>query len=185
MPMIEQRRAATALIRELNDALNDIILPAIAGERVGFIPEQAEKDISSGKRIDLRLPRFLAVSGKGGPGHEEWSNVTLFDHASSVGMAAATFAGLDLLAAEHRIEEVKAAAAVALAVGLLHDVDKLLEKPWHTVSAEDVRKIFSAYRIGDFLERFGVRMSSEQFAPPDCLCRDPLGRPSAQCPGSR
>ena len=61
MPMIEQRRAATALIRELNDALNDIILPAIAGERVGFISEQAEKDISSGKRIDLRLPRFLAV----------------------------------------------------------------------------------------------------------------------------
>ena len=164
MPMTEQRRLATALIRDLNDALNDVILPGIAGDRVGFISENAAKDISSGKRIDLRLPRFLAVSGKGGPGHEEWSNVTLFDHSSSVGMAAATFAALDLLAAEHRVEEVKAAAAVALAVGLLHDIDKLLGKPWHTVSAEDVRDIFGGYRIGDFLERFGARISWEQFA---------------------
>jgi hypothetical protein len=162
--MIEQRRAATALIRELSDALNDIILPGIAGDRVGFISEQAEKDISSGKRIDLRLPRFLAVSGKGGPDHEEWSNVTLFDHASSVGMAAATFAALDLLAAEHPLEEVTAAAAVALSVGLLHDIDKLLKKPWHSLAAGDVRDIFGAYRIGDFLERFGVRISWEQFA---------------------
>jgi hypothetical protein len=164
VPMIEQRRAASALVQELNEALNDIILPGIAGDRFGFISEQDEKDIGAGKRIDLRLPRFLAVSGKGGPGHEEWSNVTLFDHASSVGMAAATFAALDLLAAEQGVEEVKAAAAVALAVGLLHDIDKLLKKPWHTVSAEDARDIFGAYRIGDFLERFSVRISSEQFA---------------------
>ena len=185
MPMIEQRRAATALIRELTDALNDIILPAIAGDREGFISEQAEKDISSGKRIDLRLPRFLAVSGKGGPGHEEWSNVTLFDHASSVGMAAATFAAMDLLAAEHRVEEVKPAAAVALAVGLLHDIDKLLKRPWNTVSAEDVRDIFGGYQIGDFLERFGVQDQLGAVRHPDCLCRDPLSRPPPQRPGSR
>jgi hypothetical protein len=59
---------------------------------------------------------------------------------------------------------VEAAAAVALAVGLLHDVDKLLVRSWHTVSAEDVRDVFGGYRIGYFLERFGVRISWEQFA---------------------
>jgi hypothetical protein len=164
MSTIEQRRAASGIVRELNDALSEIILPGIIGDRVGFISEQAEKDVRSGKRIDLRLPRFLAVSGKGGPGHEEWSNVTLFDHSSSVGMAAATFAALDLLAGGHSLEEVTAAAAVALAVGLLHDLDKLLKTDWHAVFADDVRDIFRRYRIGDFLERFGVRVSWEQFA---------------------
>jgi hypothetical protein len=79
-------------------------------------------------------------------------------------MAAATFAALDLLAAEHSLEEVRAAAAVALAVGLLHDVDKLLQIDWHAVTADDVRNIFCSYRIGDFLERFGARISWEQFA---------------------
>src|SRR5205814_3822358 len=96
MSMIEQRRAASGIVRELNDALNEIILPEVVSDRVGFVSEQAEKEIRSAERIDLRLPRFLAVSGKGGPGHEEWSNITLFDHSSSVGMAAATFAALDL-----------------------------------------------------------------------------------------
>lgn len=33
-----------------------------------------------------------------------------------------------------------------------------------SVSAEDVRDIFGGYRIGDFLERFGARISWEQFA---------------------
>jgi hypothetical protein len=164
MSTIEQRRAASGIVRELNDALNEIILPEVVSDRVGFVSEQAEKEIGSGKRIDLRLPRFLSVSGKGGPSHEEWSNVTLFDHSSSVGVAAATFAALDLLAAEHSLEEVRAAAAVALAVGLLHDVDKLLQTDWHAVAADDVRNIFCSYRIGDFLERFGARVSWEQFA---------------------
>ncbi|WP_142846419.1 hypothetical protein [Telmatospirillum sp. J64-1] len=161
--MLGLRRQARALVQEAQEALDEIVLPAILCDRLGDASEQSLKEIAAGKRTDLRLPRFLAISGKGGPGHEEWSNVTLFDHATSVGMAAAHFVALDLLAAEVETETLRASVATALAVGLLHDIDKLLEKDWKEVTAEEACAIFHRYRIGPFLDRFGVTLTPEQF----------------------
>lgn len=164
MTFLEMRRSANSVIEDLRIPFNTEVLPAILADRLEPVSEQTGKEIDAGKRIDLRIPRFLAVSGKGGPGHEEWSNVTLFDHASSVGMAAATFAALDLLGGGHSLDEARSAAALALAVGLLHDVDKLLKIGWNAVTVEAVCRIFIRYRIGEFLNYFGVRTSPEQFA---------------------
>ncbi len=164
MITLETRRAAHDLVQESRHAFNEIVLPAILADRVEELPEQTQKEIAAGKRIDLRVPRFLSVSGKGAPGFKEWSNVTLFDHASSVGMAAATFAALDLLGGGHSPEETRPAAAVALAVGLMHDIDKLLRLQWHEVTLEHVREIFERYQIGAFLHGFSVDLTAEQFA---------------------
>jgi hypothetical protein len=152
------------LAQESRDVFNEIVLPAILADCDDELPEQTQKEIAAGKRIDLRVPRFLSVSGKGGPGFEEWSNVTLFDHASSVGMAAATFAALDLLGGGHSPEETRPAVAVGFAVGLMHDIDKLLRLKWHEVTLEHVREIFERYRIGAFLQAFSVDLTAEQFA---------------------
>jgi hypothetical protein len=163
MTPLEMRRIAHELVQEGREALNEIILPAILDDRVGELPERTQKEIASGKRIDLRLPRFLSVSGKGGPDYTEWSNVTLFDHASSVAVAGATFAALDLLGDGHGVEEARQAAAVAFAVGLFHDVDKLLGLRWRDVTLAHAREIFERYRIGAFLDHFGVDLTGDNF----------------------
>jgi hypothetical protein len=160
---IETHRTAQNLVQDLRDKFNEIVLPAILADRVDELSEQTEKDIAADRKIDLRVPRFLSVSGKGGPGFDEWSNVTLFDHASSVAMAASIFAAVDLLGGGHASDEARSAAAVAFAVGLLHDIDKLLVVSWDAVTLEHVREIFERYRIGAFLDGFGVDLTAEMF----------------------
>jgi hypothetical protein len=164
MTPLEVRQTTHGLVQDLRDSFNEIVLQAVLDDRVDELSEQTKKDIAVGKRIDLRLPRFLSVSGKGGDKFREWSNVTLFDHASSVGIAAATFAAMDLLGGGHGIEEARPAAAVGFAVGLLHDIDKLLDLAWDAVTPEHVREFFERYRIGAFLNHFGVDLTAEMFA---------------------
>ncbi len=164
--MQEANMRASDLIREIRDAFDNTILPRIlhADNRIGIIDDKKGKALASGKIIDLRIPAFLAVSGKGGPGHKEYTNVSLFDHASSVAMTAATLAVVDLLASQIDEDEILQAAAVAFSVGLMHDADKLCGKEPCDILIEDICRIHDAYGINAFLNRFGVDLSSEQFA---------------------
>ncbi|HSK41933.1 MAG TPA: hypothetical protein VK943_19365, partial [Arenibaculum sp.] len=159
-----RRRQAAAVVKEVRTAFNEVVLPRILADRIDRLSETDTKEIRAGRRIDTRLPRFLSVSGKGGPGHEDYTNVTLFDHVTSVGMAAATLASLDLLASELDLDVVRRCAAVALAVGLLHDADKLLGVDWRAVDDAEVERLLELYGLDVFLARFGVELNGGQIA---------------------
>jgi hypothetical protein len=152
------------LIDTLRDALNEIILPRILADRIGDVSPETMKEIRAGKIIDTRVPRFLSHSGKGGPDYPGYCNVTVFDHSTGVGVGGATFTALDYLAIGSEWALVTECSAVALVVGLMHDIDKLEPEMWEKLPAEAVAHYFEAYGIGEFLERFGVRLAADQFA---------------------
>jgi hypothetical protein len=164
MDKFAQRQQASEIVAEIKSAFEAEILPGVLADREGENSANAAIEIGKGRRIDTRLPRFLSRSGKGGPGHEEYANVTLFDHASSVAMAAATLTALDLIAEGADSATARSCAAVSFAVGLMHDSDKLTDCKWDAVSVETIAHLFGIYGIGRFLGGFGVNLAPEQFA---------------------
>ncbi len=162
--MFEQNKASTSIVRDVRDAFCETMLPAImAGQnRVGMIGERANADIAKRVRTDTRIPLWFSISGKGSPGHEDWTNVTLFDHTSSVAMAAAAFTVTDCFN-DGSIDEVRQWAAVAFMTGMLHDTNKLLGKAnIRDVTETDIETIYTRYRVEEFLARFSLCITPAQ-----------------------
>ena len=138
----------------------------------GPLPDKTAKMIAEKKRIDHRTPWLMTVSGKGGfvPGsafadRERFRNISLLDHLVSVARGAAVFAELDLRAAG--IEDVKIRPRIALliAVGFLHDADKILKlSRTDDMTPANIEGLMARYRITEYLEASGVRL-----APADLL----------------
>lgn len=129
----------------------------------GPLTEKSAKDVSSGRRIDDRIPYLMTVSGKGGyapgPGfaaRAPYRNITLLDHILSVARGAAVFAEIDLRAngavsaLEHRV-------ALIIATGFLHDADKLLGMSrLEGLTPDHIEGLMSRYGVHAYLEAHGA-----------------------------
>ncbi|WP_138472162.1 MULTISPECIES: hypothetical protein [Rhodobacterales] len=130
------------------------------------MPGPQAKDISLGKRLDIRTPWLMRVSGKGGRDasgqwHCGWHNVSLLEHVASVARGAVVLAERDLEAAgESQARTFPARLARILAVGFLHDADKMLGIGRdHPLAAEDIASLADRYRVGAFLAQFDAQAS--------------------------
>ena len=114
----------------------------------------------------------MTVSGKGGyvegdafSGREHFRNVTLLDHSISVARGGAVFLELDLRAYGLDEASLKMRVAEAIAVGFLHDADKMLGLDRTSeLLAEDKEKdsvatLMERYGITLWLERQGLQIS--------------------------
>ncbi|MCG5508764.1 hypothetical protein [Ectothiorhodospira lacustris] len=135
----------------------------------GPLAEKTQKDITSGKRIDHRTPYLCRVSGKGG--HVEgpsvikrlqFRNVSLLDHLVSVARGACVFAELDLRAMGVSEDRIRPRLAILIAVGFLHDADKILGRERvEEITSDDIAQLLQRYRIDEFLKASGVEISPE------------------------
>lgn len=128
--------------------------------------DTATREIASGKRIDVRAPRLMTLSGKGGyvPGeafetHRPFRNVTLLDHLVSVTRGAAVLADIDLGAAGVTGAELQTRMARVMATAFLHDADKVLGSPRTPPTVADVEGLMARYRIDTFLREAGADLS--------------------------
>lgn len=127
----------------------------------GQLHETALKDVISGKRLDVRRPWLMTLSGKGGfidgPDFEKrrrFRNVTLLDHLLSVTRGAATFAEMDLRAAGMPDDMLRVRIARIVATAFLHDADKMLTRGrLDDLTTPDIAGLMQRYRVGDFLSR--------------------------------
>jgi len=134
----------------------------------GPLTEKAQKDIASGRRIDDRTPYLMTLSGKGGyvPGpafaaREPYRNITLLDHLISVARGAAVFAEIDLRASGVT-EELEARIATLIAVGFLHDADKMLSMSrQEDLTATHIATLMARYGVDAYLETHGVRITTD------------------------
>jgi hypothetical protein len=166
------------IIPDLLDRFMDLVVRqgAFSGaerERAGGqLAARTQADVAKGARIDHRTPWLMTVSGKGGwvPGEafaarRRFRNITLLDHLLSVARGAGVFAELDLRAAGTPEAAVPARVAVVMAVGFLHDADKILGLPrLADLTAGQIAELMDRYRIAEFLEGEGATV-----APGDML----------------
>ncbi|WP_205619216.1 hypothetical protein [Neomegalonema perideroedes] len=132
----------------------------------GPLTEKAAKDVAAGKRIDPRTPWLCRISGKGGYAEGEafekrklFRNVSLLDHLVSVARGAAVFAELDLRAAKASEDQIRKRVARQIAVGFLHDADKMLDKSRvDELTVQDVAGLMTRYRVDVFLQEAGVEL---------------------------
>lgn len=153
---------ASAILREIVKAFWTECRPGIVADCDEALGDKEIKEIAAGRKIDTRVPRVLSVSGKGGPGHHGWRNVTYFDHTSSVGMGAARMAVTDAIGGGVDDATARRIGAVALAVGFLHDVDKLAGVDWRQVDAAVMERFYVSYGVRGFLDTFAAPLSAEQ-----------------------
>ncbi|MCY4227403.1 MAG: hypothetical protein OXF20_06890 [Gammaproteobacteria bacterium] len=132
------------------------------------ISDETLKAIKSKKRIDHRLPYLARISGKGGTDsngvrYEEWHNVSMLEHATSVARGALVFAERDLLMADNDISEVELAVRLAriTVVGFLHDADKMLGQARRMLDANDVHKLMERYKVEAFLIHWNASISAD------------------------
>lgn len=156
--------------RDLFDLFMEIVVrkgafgPAERDFQQGPLSEKTAKDVASGKRIDPRAPWLCRISGKGGYSSNPktalfWGrsrNVSLLDHIVSVARGAAVFAELDLRAAGIPEEQIRRRVARQIALGFLHDSNKVLQKPDSELTAQDVEGLIKRYWIDLFLEKAGA-----------------------------
>ena len=134
----------------------------------GPLNAKDEKKISDGSRIDGRIPYLMTLSGKGGyiegdafSGRVHYRNVTLLDHSISVARGGAVFLELDLRAYGLDEASLKMHVAEAIAVGFLHDADKMLEQDRRSdiLCNADIASVMDRYGITLWLERHGVSIT--------------------------
>jgi hypothetical protein len=159
----DKNPAAHAIVERIKQSADQTMLLAIAADRFGGIGARTQQEVTAGTREDMRLPRMLAFSGKGGPDHLESRNVTLLDHQSSVALMSAALAAVDILALGESEQTALECAAVCFATGMLHDVDKFGDRPGLT-HAEMVSEHFDLYCTGDFLAGFSVQLTALQMS---------------------
>ncbi len=136
----------------------------------GPLGEKVAKAIVSGKRIDPRPPYLMMISGKGGyvegsafEKRKKFRNVSLLDHLVSVARGAAVFAELDLRALG--VEEALARQRIALliAVGFLHDADKILGLArLDELTPEHILRLMQRFHIDRFLDMAQVRVLPDE-----------------------
>lgn len=135
--------------------------------RLGTLGSQQEKAIEQGKQIDRRVPRLMAISGKGGwhpdpvkrDRYAQNTNVTLLDHLLSTVRGALLLYALDCLARNPDMDEAllrKRLYGIA-ALAFLHDLDKMLElERGAELTLEDVAAALERYGIPAFLAHAGL-----------------------------
>lgn len=126
------------------------------------------KAIRTRKRLDDRLPYLARISGKGGTDsrgvfHESVRNVSLLEHVTSVARGALVFAEQDLRAAGNQGSEAALGVRLArvLAVGFLHDADKMAGRGRELIDEEMVADLMRRYCVGTFLDDWNAGASSE------------------------
>lgn len=130
----------------------------------GPLPEKSAKEIQAGKRIDPRIPYLCRISGKGGYSkgadaakRNIFRNISLLDHLVSVARGGCVFAELDLRACNVEQAQLRPRLARLLAVGFLHDADKILDKSRvDELTADDIAGLLSRYQLDVFLREAGV-----------------------------
>lgn len=134
----------------------------------GPLTEKSAKDVTSGRRIDDRVPYLMTVSGKGGyvsgPGfatRAAYRNITLLDHLISVARGAAVFAEIDLRASGV-ISGLEPRIALIIATGFLHDADKMLGMSrLEELTPDHVEGLMSRYGVHTYLEANGAPVSAD------------------------
>src|SRR3546814_14337982 len=80
---------ALDLAREVRETFVErIVNGPIVDARIGYLSAKHEQEIREGRRCDTRPVRLMSMSGKGGPGHEGYMNVSLLDHTLNVAFGA-------------------------------------------------------------------------------------------------
>lgn len=161
---------AMALASEMRvgfiEHLSGIVEPegatAPEGIRIGTLDGRTSADVASGRKRDLRPLRMMTVSGKGGPGHEDTLNVTLFDHSLNVACGAMLLAARDL-ADEAEEDALRRIIATVAAVGFAHDIDKELGIAWDGVGVGDCAAFIERWGLSRWLSSNGVAVTPEQF----------------------
>lgn len=136
--------------------------------------EKAGLALAAGKLVDPRAPRLATISGKGG-WHKDpataarrarFRNVSLLDHALSVGRGGAVIVTVFVAGADPDIGAaiIDRNARLALALGLLHDLDKDLGLNRDTeLLPEQVAERVSRYCIDALMREVGVGFTPEQW----------------------
>lgn len=138
------------------------------------LSDKDRQALAAGRLVDPRAPRLATISGKGG-WHQDPAlaarrarlrNVSLLDHVLSVGRGGAVIAVLNAAMADPELEPppVERAARLALALGLLHDIDKDLDLPRDAeIPLEQVAERVARYRIDTFLAEVNHPFTPEQW----------------------
>lgn len=133
----------------------------------GPLTERTANEIADSKRIDHRVPYLCRISGKGGhiegpeaTKRKRFRNVTLLDHLVSVARGAAVFAELDLRACGVPEEHMRPRIATLIAVGFLHDADKVLGRSRaEDLTPDDIASLLPRYHVDGFLRETGVTIT--------------------------
>ena len=136
----------------------------------GPLGAKSGHEVAANKRIDHRAPYLMTVSGKGGyvpgPGfakREGFRNISLLDHLVSVARGSAVFAELDMRAAGIDDTKIHLRVALLIAVGFLHDADKILGLArTDELTPEHVENLLERFQVGRFLEQAGVNVSAAE-----------------------
>lgn len=135
--------------------------------RLGPLGSQQDKAIEQKKQIDRRVPRLMAISGKGGwhadpakcARYAKSTNVTLLDHLLSAMRGGMLLYALDCLGHNPDMDEArlrKHLSGIAV-LAFLHDLDKMLElERGAELRLEDVAAALQGYGIPAFLEQAGL-----------------------------
>ena len=123
--------------------------------------------IRSQRRVDHRLPYLARISGKGGTDshgnlHKAVRNVSLLEHATSIARGALVFAEQDLRAIGEGSDESALSVRLArvVAVGFLHDADKMVGRGRTLLNAEIVAELMRRYCVDAFLAEWSAGVSS-------------------------
>lgn len=138
------------------------------------LSDKDRQALAAGRLVDPRAPRFATISGKGGWDKDpavaarraRLRNVSLFDHVLSVGRGGAVIAVLTATNADPELEPplIERVARLALALGLLHDIDKDLYLPRDAeIPLEQVAERVTRYRIDTFLAEVDHPVTPEQW----------------------
>ena len=138
--------------------------------RIGVKPERIRKKVAEGKYTDTRFVQLMTVSGKGGYSPDKatfarqarYTNVSLLDHLLSVGRGAMLFYGLDCMHQNPEMQPqlLKPRLALLLALGFMHDADKIAGMSrTQNLTADQVLKIADDYGIDDFCKAFDLQLS--------------------------
>jgi hypothetical protein len=144
------------------------VLTRVATDRVGFLTADQEKDIAKEKTTDCRGVRLMTISGKGGHSADparavafaESQNVSLLDHLMSVARGAAFWSVLWLTKnrataglPEPTHQELVATATLGMALGFMHDVNKISGDGW--VATDHLAEVSPA-QFECIAKRYGI-----------------------------
>jgi hypothetical protein len=139
------------IYKNIVESFEETILSSIVKDKVGVVGLKREEEFKGGKKIDIRVPKFMSISGKGSPNHKEYSNVTLFDHSLSVALAS-----LKLYLYTSKEVSLRTASIIFI-TGVFHDCDKLLKKSYKDIRLCDIENLFTVYNINAYLDILEIK----------------------------
>ncbi|EFK07862.1 conserved hypothetical protein [delta proteobacterium NaphS2] len=174
MTEFEWRKAATEMAALVyRRFLTQVVEAYVIKDRLGGpLGEKTRKKVESETMIDPRIPRLMAISGKGGiaPDPEKQAvysnffNVSLLDHLLSVTRGAITLAALDWMGQNPEMDPtvLKRRLCVLAVVAFCHDLDKDLRLPRNTqLETPAVLERMSRYGIDAFLASVEVSLTPD------------------------